>query len=340
VTRKNLIVGTIMHYDFDRVEPFFSSLSSTKYSGDVVLFYSGVPLWTIKLLRRKGAILIPFERSFPHLEPSLAKHASRWADSKRVHILGVHCLRYLLAYCYLNEFAQTYRHVMLTDVRDVIFQSDPFNFHISDKLCCFTEREGLSLGQQPLNCKWVQLAFDTDTLNQLRNKPIVCSGITIGPSNLVLAYSAKMVDLFLSAHGKGWEAATPGIDQAVHNYIVYEGLLPEIEVYPNDAGPVLTLGLEESVSLNRSGRLVNKRGMVPNIVHQYDRHWHVAKRLYTIRTIWKYHGGSRAVISTSLSIYAPTLHQRLLRLRDITRSIRSVLATHWNRISSAIRNVR
>ena len=79
MTRKNLIVGTILHYDFDRVEPFFSSLSSTKYSGDLVLFYSDVPLWTIKLLRRKGAILIPFERSFPHLEPSLAKHASRWA---------------------------------------------------------------------------------------------------------------------------------------------------------------------------------------------------------------------------------------------------------------------
>jgi hypothetical protein len=79
VAKKNLIVGTIMHYDFDRVEPFFSSLSSTKYSGDIVLFYSDVPLWTIKLLRRKGAILIPFERSFPHLEPSLAKHACRKA---------------------------------------------------------------------------------------------------------------------------------------------------------------------------------------------------------------------------------------------------------------------
>jgi hypothetical protein len=210
---------------------------------------------------------------------------------------------------------------MLTDVRDVIFQSDPFNFRIGDKLCCFAEREGATLGQSPLNSEWLERAFGTDTLDQLRDKSIVCSGITIGQSNLVLAYSAKMVDLFLSAHG--WQGATPGLDQAVHNYLIYKGLLPAIEVYPNDAGPVFTLAIEKSVSVNGSGRIVNKRGMVPNVVHQYDRHWQVAKRLYSFRTIWKYHGGLRMAFSTALDIHAPKLQRLLRTVRDTARLIRN-----------------
>jgi len=324
--KKNLILGTITHYKFYVIKPFFSTLRSTGYSGDVALFHSNIPLHTVHRLRQRGVVLIPFESLFPHLQPILAKHLIRWADEKRISTLNLVCFRHLLAYCYLKEFGEKYKHVMLTDIRDVIFQKDPFNFSIGEKLCCFLEREGVSLGQQPINAQWIELAFDKATLEWLSDKPIVCAGITIGPTNLIIDYLEKMIDLFMRAPGKGWEVTpSQAIDQAVHNYLVFSKLLTDATLYPNDAGPVLTVGIEDNVSLNNSGFIVNKRGDVPNIVHQYDRHWHVAKRYYSFRLILKYAWlrlppafslRLRPAFSRSLSIYTPNFHRLLVKTRD------------------------
>jgi hypothetical protein len=330
IARKNLILGTIMNYKFDVIKPFLSSLRLTGYSGDVVLFHSNIAMRTIKQLRGMGVILVHFDRLFPHLDPMLARHLTRWANEKRIGTLGFFCFRYLLAYCYLKEFNEKYQYVMLTDIRDVIFQKDPFSFPINDRLCCFTEREGISLRQEPVDAWWMELAFDRSTLEQLGDNPIVCAGVTIGPPNLMTGYLEKMIDLFMSAPGNGWEAR-PGIDQAIHNYLVYNGLLPKIELYANNSGPVFTVGLEDNVSLNESGVIVNKHGKVPNIVHQYDRHWQVAKRFYSFRIIWKHHLAtiwmhhwtiwtrrwvlSRAAFSKALSIHTPRFHRMLVRAR-------------------------
>ena len=318
--KKNLILGTITHYKFHVIKPFFSTLRSTGYSGDVTLFHANIPLHTVHQLRQRGVVLIPFESLFPHLQPILAKHLTRWVDKKRVSTLDLSCLRYLFAYCYLKEFGGQYKHVMLTDIRDVIFQKDPFNFSIGEKLCCFLEREGVSLGQQYDNAEWMELAFGEATREQLSDSPIVCSGVTIGPTDLIIDYLEKMADLFMRAPGKGWEVAPmagqisgqkwTGLDQGVHNYLVFNALLPRFTLYPNDGGPVLTVGIEDKVSLNNCGFIVNKCGDVPNIVHQYDRHWHVAKRYYSLRVIWK-HGWLAALTASAFKF-----HRLLVKARD------------------------
>jgi hypothetical protein len=307
IPEKNLILGTIAHYDFPVLKPFFSTLRSTNYSGDVVLFHSDIAPPTTDRLRRLGATLVPFEKFFPYLQPTLAKHLIRWADDKRISSLNIYCFRYLLAYAYLKEFGEKYQHVMLTDVRDVIFQKDPFNFPIDAKLCCFLEREGVSLGQQPINANWIELAFDKTTLEQLSDNPIACAGTTIGPTGLIIDYLEKMIDLFLKAPGKGVETAVQGIDQAMHNYLVFNGALPELRLFQNNDGPVLTLGIEDSISTNRFGLIVNKRNDAPNVVHQYDRHWQFAKRYHSVQTILRY----------APNTHIPKFSRFLLQVRDM-----------------------
>jgi hypothetical protein len=108
------------------------------------------------------------------------------------------------------------------------------------------------LRQHAVNAWWMELAFDRFTLERLGDKRIVCAGVSIGPTNLVIDYLEKMIDLFKRAPGKGSEVAPMGIDQAVHNYLVHNGLLPEITLYGNDAGPVFTVGIEDSISCQNS----------------------------------------------------------------------------------------
>ena len=59
-------------------------------------------------------------------------------------------------------------------------------------------------------------------------------------------------------------ADMPSIDQAVHNYLIYEDLLPAINVYENNDGPVLTLGLEDKV-FYANGVIKNSRGQLHHI---------------------------------------------------------------------------
>jgi hypothetical protein len=63
-----------------------------------------------------------------------------------------------------------------------------------------------------------------------------------------------------------------GIDQAAHNYLVWNGLLPASDLVPNGKGAVLTLGGALSFELDDAGRVANQDGTIPTVVHQYDRH--------------------------------------------------------------------
>jgi hypothetical protein len=112
-----------------------------------------------------------------------------------------------------------------------------------------------------------------------------------------------MIDTFVRAPGKGWESAQVGIDQAVHNFLVHDRMLSELNVYDNDGGPVLTVGIEDNVLVDANGFIVNKRGDVPNVVHQYDRHWQLAKRFCGYRYL-----ASRA-FSSLLRKYGPRVHR-------------------------------
>jgi len=310
MAKRNVVLGTIKDYEFDVVNPFLSTLHSTGYSGDVVLFHCNIAERTVARLRRMGVILVPFQDSFPYLEPTLAKHIG-WGEDRRIQTLDIYCLRHLLAYCYLKELANEYQHIMLTDIRDVIFQKDPFDFPIGGRLCCFMEREGISFRGQSMNAEWMEIAFNGSTLERFYDNAIVCVGVTIGPSHLIIDYLTKMIDLFTKAPGMGW-----GTDQAVHNYLVHDGLLPKIRLYENNNGPVLTLGLEDQVLVDCCGVIINKRGDIPNIVHQYDRHWQVAKRFYTFQLIWK-RSRVRAGLSRMLRARTPRMYRALVRVRQV-----------------------
>ncbi len=65
-------------------------------------------------------------------------------------------------------------------------------------------------------------------------------------------------------------------------------------------------------------RFDNTFGTVPNVVHQYDRHWNIAKRYYSAAYIYQawyqYLHGKIAIVLAK----TPTLRRILLSVRDST----------------------
>jgi hypothetical protein len=161
------------------------------------------------------------------------------------------------------------------DVRDVIFQAAPFA-PAPAGLEAFIEAEA-PLSDHAFNMKYLRALFGEAQAHQLGGRACLCVGTVLGPR----AEVARLSRLILSL------AATPrseiggafGADQAAFNMAVHQGLTAAT-IRPN-YGRVATLGLTpEDRLVFQDGRVVNPDGTVSPIVHQHDRHPHLATAVH------------------------------------------------------------
>jgi hypothetical protein len=160
------------------------------------------------------------------------------------------------------------RHVLLTDVRDVIFQAAPFE-PAPARLETFVEFEDGVLGDHAFNMKYLRAVGGDDLAEAVADKPCVCVGTVMGPRDAIVRFCRTV--LMLAAVPRSELGGAFGADQAACNLAVHLGLV-EAEIRPN-YGRVATLGLTRSETLGVSGgRVINPDGGWSAIVHQHDRH--------------------------------------------------------------------
>ncbi len=282
--RRNLILGVAESMDWAELEPFVASLQRTRFDGNVVLYVADLHTRTIDALEsagidvRKmrrlqvsafGRRLSPYDPRFTRLHAayprvirgvsSLFGDPALMAARLAAPISVRDVRRFFLYYRYLRSQGPAYENVMLTDVRDVIFQDDPFDFEIGAAVHCFLEDGRTTIATEPYNHKWLRTAFGDGVADELGSRPIACAGVTIGPTELVVGYLRVMVDYLLRLRQQ-----TVGLDQAVHNYVLHSERVPSALLVPNGAGNVATLGIVPAEDL---GPLLGSA-----VLHQYDRH--------------------------------------------------------------------
>ncbi len=262
--KKCLILGMASGYDHGQVRPFVTSLERTGFKGDLVLFVSKISGETAAFLRGHGARLVRVEDERAHLEDFSGKLNVQPGDISRD--LSPCNMRYILYYSYLSRHGKKYSRVMLADVRDVFFQRDPFDFDSGGGLCCFLEDRCVTIGSEKLNSKWMRTAFGKDMLSKMGGNCIACSGVTIGTVPSMIEYLERMSTYLAKTESE------KGIDQAVHNFLVYNDMLPDLRIFENGSGPVLNLDHTRRISFNEDGCVVNGEGDIINVIHQYDRH--------------------------------------------------------------------
>jgi hypothetical protein len=299
-SRPNLILATAQDYGWEALSPFASSLLATGYSGDVRLFASSLPAGTVDELTARGIhvervrrarrrwgghVFAPYTprttRFRWHAQPYLTRMVQlvasaspdqRGVAAALVGFLGnVEVARYGWYYRYLVRHGHQYRNVMVSDVRDVLFLAQPFSFDIGDSVWFFLENEELRLRDQTNNRGWLIGAYGEPAFEAIGDRPISCSGLTIGSSEAMLSYLGLMVD-----HLARLPRQFKGIDQGVHNYLLHNDLVQHARMVPNARGPVLTVG---TMSGPAAVELLRSRRSEAKIIHQYDRHPALAAEL-------------------------------------------------------------
>jgi hypothetical protein len=185
--------------------------------------------------------------------------------------------RHYLYYNFMIKNEQQYNVVLITDVRDVYFQSDPFKADWpQDSLS--VAKECREISQEIFNTRWILTKFGSHIYNSLQHKTILCAGTTFGPSKLIVKYLKEMNDnLFYNGY-------FPWSDQAVHNYLVYSEIVKPVSFADNETGPIMTLALEDdkNILINTDNQILLRNGQIAPIIHQYDRKYELVKLINSL----------------------------------------------------------
>jgi hypothetical protein len=198
-----------------------------------------------------------------------------------------------IRYEYYLAWAQNYSdntNIMVSDVRDVYFQQNPFmNPLPATSLQVFVEDARLKLMDELNNKIWIKRSRGSRILSEVVGPhQIVCSGITLGGKLAMLTYFKAMIQSFDES-----QCTMPGCDQGHHNYLLRAGQLDlwnssssvtkDVNIQPSiqsiqyvsrGDGVVHTLGLycKLSPSLNLTLPVYNVDGTtISSVLHQFDR---------------------------------------------------------------------
>jgi hypothetical protein len=160
--------------------------------------------------------------------------------------------------------------ILLSDVRDVVFQAEPFTPPPAG-VEFVIEAEPRTLAEHGANLRWISALAGAGVARSVAGAPCVCSGTILGPREGILRLIRQM--LLLMAVPRSAVPASFGADQAAVNLIAHWGLVGGASVLPNHRR-VATIGMMEPgrLTLDPAGVIRGVDGGASAIVHQYDRH--------------------------------------------------------------------
>ena len=239
-------MGAWWHLPAEQLEPFLGSLQRTAFNGDLCVLVGDAPEGVIELLLAHGIIV----------------------DRLRRFGAGMTVDRYTRYYGYLDfitRHADRYNAVMLTDLRDVVLLSDPFERQLPADIVYTRER--CLIGDNPIVRPRIAHTCGDAVAHNLRDLPLSCCGTTLGTVPGIVRYLLAMTQSLSTL------AVAPAChaDQAVHNHIVHLSALRGAWLEASDR-TVSTMEHtpEESVAIGADEVLIDGK-QVP-VLHQWQKH--------------------------------------------------------------------
>lgn len=247
------VMAFAMKYDLLTHQKFVGSLRKSGFDGNIILgVEAGIDAKIRSYLEEKGVTLreLQFANCTYDWEVKAGNSHSveRNTCAAQYPNIKVRWSRFPLQRDWLRDCSECTGPVLISDYRDAIFQENPFAAGAPPVrgLQVFEEHRSITtdhwLVQSPvMKCKGIVF----------KNRPMLCSGTTIGTRDAMLQYLGSMYDEM-----SVWIADTKchfemnGDDQSIHNYLFYSGKLPYAIPIPHRTGIVHTAGAQGSIILH------------------------------------------------------------------------------------------
>lgn len=265
-TEKNLIIGAAMGLNIQDIWRFTRSARLTCSLCYISLFIHRNQSYDnlhIDLARLYNVTWLIFEDFKPN-------RTVRNSDTQ------IHKLRWWLLNQYFNLTSTSsagYDNVFLTDVRDVVFQSNIFEHMLlhGKGLYVFQENPNTTIGNSSKYEKPINNCFGKEIADRLRDKTSFCAGTTLGTYADIRRYVAYMFAVIANFTQKA--CTDSSFEQHFHYYIIHiSNLLDQVTVHKitHETGFVASMYDATILRRNRFGLILNDNGDVYAVVHQVD----------------------------------------------------------------------
>jgi hypothetical protein len=195
------VIGAIYKYGWEEISVWANSLAETGFVGDRVLIAIDVAPECVERLGEAG---------FSVIQPR---------QEDRLRMNGGYAPFLVERFQHIADFlaVANYRHVILTDVRDVVFQANPsawLEAHFEGR-GLLTSSEGVRIGDEWWGSHMLENAFGTDALDAVRDRLSRNAGIIAGTREECLRICREIVRVCTQEH-------ETGADQAAYNLILSE----------------------------------------------------------------------------------------------------------------------
>ena len=176
--------------------------------------------------------------------------------------------------------------VLAIDARDSFFQGDPFAFPQApgDELYVFLEgsadadtvqsTESSKLRVNDWNRNVIAACYNLTEIETALEGPVSCSGTVMGSYAAMVSYMRLMEGEMLRTANDPVCNSTGGRDQGFHNVLLHSKAIAremKVTMFNNRDGALVHTTGDGLAWVDFLGRVLNMRGEVPAIIHQWDR---------------------------------------------------------------------
>ena len=237
-------------YHYETFLRFAGSLNDTGFSGKLYFFFKQCDIANIDRIKERYENIEYFVCDIP-ANTTLCTH------------------RYTLYLDRIQSGQIVGDHLLICDSRDVLFQKNPDNYAFDKNYDLFVfQEENILIGESEYNANWIKHVgdlVDDDIYGLIKDKPVFCSGTTVGTLEGISVYLNE-----LKRYPNRNQLV--GFDQGVHNYLIHCNKLDnlKIKILTHRDNFVNTVG-HGYKKVNEHNLVVNKQHDVSFVVHQYDR---------------------------------------------------------------------
>jgi len=263
------IFSYVTGYDTKIYERFAGSLFDTGFDGKLFLFVNKKDLTTLSKLDKSLLEKISIVKCPEYMIQS--RHLSEDNDIKyRIHPQN---FRYLLYLGFLQQYKQPrYEYSFFCDARDLLFQKNPNEYHIDNDIDMLIFQEDIVIKECIYNTAFMQHVKDQipDGIYDYINKKAICSGTILVKNEALNKFIVKFCEYMVDNNLDNSSIIT---DQGLHTYLVYNNLYDcNYKIITNEENFVKTIAMMDHSQLQIiDNQIADKNGVVPYIVHQYDR---------------------------------------------------------------------
>lgn len=295
IKQKNIIIGSATGYNADLISSFVYSLEKANFDGILALIiykeqmtefvnaFSDIKNFKIEFKvsaigkfksksKYSGVYKFKFVKNI--LKKIIGLTVNETIPESKIRGLKITGYPHVSRFFEYKEIVDSYpdaSHVLLSDVRDVFFQSNPFK-NLGKGLFVGMENPDFTIGTEQYNQKWILDAYGESFYNIAKDEQVSCSGVTIGDHESIRVYINKMIEEFCK---QPYQKMSERIyDQAMHNKLLITNSLSDITRCQPFESIIVTLGLYpiEQIAVNDQGFIINRNHEIIPIVHQHDRH--------------------------------------------------------------------